>query len=98
MPIRSVVTMVVIGSGDRRSLMAASPQATEHGVGVGDPAIALDRVEAGVVPFGGVSGAGVGDQRDQVATVGGIAHGHVDALIGDDAGNDQVAGFRLRST
>lgn len=42
-----------------------------------------------------MGGAGILDQGDQVTAVGGIAHGHVHALVGDHPADDQVAGAEV---
>ena len=42
-----------------------------------------------------MGGTGILDQGDQVAAVGGIAHGHVHALVGDHPADDQVAGAEV---
>ena len=51
-------------------------------------AIPLDVAEGSQVPFGAVSGAGIGDQGDQIAQVACIPHRRTDALVRQQAADN----------
>ena len=42
-----------------------------------------------------VAGAGIVHEGDEVAEIGGIAHFALDALVGDNAGDDQHANAQI---
>ena len=52
-------------------------------------AIAADADERLPMTFSGVGGAGVGDQRHQIAEIAGVADGAFDALVGHEPGDQQ---------
>ncbi|MNP60104.1 hypothetical protein D3C76_1551550 [compost metagenome] len=47
------------------------------------------------MPFCGVGGARIFDQSDQIAPIGRVANRHVHTLVSYDAGDDQMAGFKI---
>src|SRR5690349_4533351 len=52
--------------------------------------VAADRVQRILMPLRRIRGAGVGDQRDEVTLIAGVADGAFDALVGDDAADDEI--------
>src|ERR1041385_819346 len=62
----------------------------DHLIGGALAAIAFDRAEREVVALLGVGGAGIGHLCDEITEIAGIANGALDALVGDDAAEDEL--------
>src|SRR6266404_844378 len=68
-----------------RRPLALRRQLGEDGVGLALPAIPLDRAQRGVMALLAVGHAGIVDQRHEEAEVAAVAHGGLDALIGQQS-------------
>ena len=52
-------------------------------------AVTLVGAHGEIMPLLRIRGAGIGDEGDEVAHIAGTTHGAINALIGDDAGDEE---------
>ncbi len=91
MATRSVVTAVASDSTGEVTLLSQGFDPGDHGVCVAQPAIVAKDLEGRVVALRRDRGAGIRSAGDEIAAVGAVTNDHVHALVGQDAGHDQMA-------